>query len=105
PWGFHENAVWTRKRRVLRDGKDCQRCGLWWARGDLGCGARGWVGLFDVGDGEDGWGLGDGLGLVLGTDAFDVAAAALGESLGGLHAARGDQDAHVGAVELDVAGA
>src|SRR5208283_5752603 len=59
--------------------------------------------LFDVGDGHDGGCLREGLGLVLGADALDVAAAALGETLGGLHAALGDQDAQVGAVELEVA--
>src|SRR5271165_2669273 len=59
--------------------------------------------LLDVGDGHDWGGLREGLGLVLGPDAVDIAAAALGEAFGGLHAALGDEDAQVGAVELEVA--
>src|SRR6266516_6916123 len=59
--------------------------------------------LLDVGDGHDGGRLREGFGLVLGADALDVVAAALGEARSRLHAALGDEDAQVGAVELEVA--
>src|SRR5689334_24485446 len=58
--------------------------------------------LLDVGDGHDGGRLREGFGLVRGADALDVVAAALGEPLGRLHAALGDEDPQVGAVELEV---
>src|SRR6185312_14706114 len=61
------------------------------------------AGLLDVGDGHDGGRLREGFGLVRGADAVDVVAAALGEARGRLHAALGDEDPQVRAVELEVA--
>src|ERR1017187_8716121 len=52
-----------------------------------------------VGQGHNGWRLLDWLGDVLGTDAVDVLPAPLGEAGGGLHAAFGDEDAEVRALE------
>src|SRR6516164_2796572 len=62
-------------------------------------GRAGGTALLDVGDGLDRGRLWQGLGLVMGPDALDVVAAPVGETLGGLHPALGDQDAQVGAVE------
>src|SRR6266700_4191041 len=64
---------------------------------------RGGGGLLHVGDGDYGGCLREGFGLVLGADAVDVAATALGEALRRLHAALGNGDAQGGAVELEVA--
>src|SRR5580704_1020285 len=60
--------------------------------------------LLDVGDGLDRGRLRQRLGLVVGADALDVVTAPVGEPLGGLHPALGDQDAQVGAVEPVLAG-
>ena len=43
--------------------------------------------------------------MILGVDAFDVAAAPVGEAAVGLHAAFGDEDAQVGAVDRKSPGA
>jgi hypothetical protein len=51
--------------------------------------------LLDIGNGDHGPRLRHCFGVVVGADALDVAVAPFGESVGGLHAALGDEDAGV----------
>src|SRR5258708_32754969 len=70
---------------------------------ELACG-RGPAALLDICDGHYCGSVRDDLRLVVGADALDVAAAPVGGSGGCLHAAFGDKNAQVGAVEPEVTG-
>src|SRR4029077_20637169 len=61
------------------------------------------VRLFDVPDRNDCRGLRQLFAGVLGPDAVDVMPAALGETVGGLHPALGDEDAEICSLEAVVA--